>query len=1141
MLGTPVYSHMATSTQPSVPGKAPADFVHLHVHSEYSVLDGAARVDSLVAKVSQLGQPAVAITDHGSLSGTHALHAAATKAGITPILGSELYTTPGLKPRQDLAPTFAGPLDEKGRPIKPGDDYSGAGAYTHLTVLAASQEGWQNLIKMSSEANKDGVYRKARVDLDLLRRYGSGLIATTGCPSGEIQTLLRLGQKERAYKCATFMKELLGPGNYFIELMDHGLDVERRVAADLIEMSKKLDIPLLATNDLHYVEDFDAVWHEAMLAVQSGAKLSDPKSSEGQKGRFAFDGAGYYVKTAQEMRHLFRELPEACDNTLVIAERIADADIKIEGANLMPRFPTPEGVTEEELLERDAVEGLRARFKGGDVPDEYRSRLDYELGIINQMGFPGYFLVVADFVQWAKDNGIATGPGRGSVGGALLAWALRITEVDPIRHGLFFERFLNPERKSMPDIDLDFDDARRAEVIDYVRQKYGDDNVAHIATFTVMKAKSSLRDAARVHGHDYATGDALSKAYPAPIMGKDLPFSGALTDTDHERWQEAEEFRKLAVSQPKYREIVATARKFEGLIRGNGMHAAGVILAPEPIKNHVPLMRQNASSPMMTAYDYPTCESLGLVKMDFLGLSTLGTITEALAQIKESTGVDVDLDALIDDLADKKTYQLLQRGDTLGVFQLDSAPMRALLRRMRPTSFNDISAVLALYRPGPMGANAHNDYADRKNGRKRITPIHPEFAGKLDDVLAETYGVICFQESVMRIAQEVAGYSLGQADLLRRAMGKKKKEILDKEFVPFSEGARANGYSDEAIQALWDILVPFADYAFAKPHAVAYGTISYITAYLKANYPAQYMAALLTTNATNPDKLAIYITECKRMGIPVLVPDVNTSGPRFTATKKGIRVGLLGVRNVGDGPAQAVIDERNANGPYTSLLNFLERLAGTVGKRPTEMLIDAGGFDAINSDRASLAATLPEVIEHMNKARAKARALTKKNGQETKPDYSQVALLAPQTQPISPLQRLAREKHALGMYISGHPLDNVMGLVNEIRDTEIVNLLAADSDWDGRRITLAGVITAVEQKTARASGNLWARIELDDATGTIELPVFNRVYGTARPLLEPNSQVVIEGRVRWEEDEDRAQVFVDKVQALEMYAAEARR
>ena len=882
------------------------NFVHLHVHTEYSMLDGAARLKPLFAEAARLGMPALAMTDHGNLYGAYDFFKQATATGIKPIIGSEMYLTPNTSRFERTRVRWA----DGGE-----NDVSGGGAYTHMTMLAQDADGLRNLFRLGSRASLEGYFYKPRADRELLNQYGKGIIATTGCPSGEIQTWLRIGDFDKACACAAEFRDIFGAQNFYLELMDHGLDIERRIRADLIRLGKRLNLTPIATNDLHYTHPQDADAHEVLLCVQSGSTMADPK-------RFRFDARDFYLKSADEMRTLWdAEVPGACDATLEIAERIGDYSELFAARNLMPQFPVPDGETEESWLRSEVKRGLRMRFPHG-VADNYERQADYELDVICKMGFPGYFLVVADLCEYAKREGIRVGPGRGSAAGALIAYALSITQLDPIAHKLLFERFLNPDRVSMPDIDMDFDERRRGDMIRYATEKYGDERVAQIITYGTIKAKAAVKDAARVLGYPFALGDRITKAMPPAVMGKDIPLSG-IFDSSHPRYSEAVEFRALYQAEPDVQKVVDTAKGLEGLKRQWGVHAAGVILSRDPLAEVLPIHKREQDGAIITQWDMSACENIGLLKMDFLGLRNLTVMDDCLINIKSNRDRDLVLEDL--ELDDKRTYELLGRGDTLGVFQFDGGPMRSLLRSMAPDSFEDISAVGALYRPGPMGANAHNDYADRKNKRKPVVAIHPELAEPLADILGETYGLIVYQEQVMAIAQHLAGYSLGAADLLRRAMGKKKKEILDKEYVPFSAGMRERGYSDAAIKTLWDILVPFSDYAFNKAHSAAYGLVSYWTAYLKANYPAEYMAALLTSVGDDKDKSAVYLAECRRMGIKVLPPDVNESFARFASVGEDIRFGLAAVRNVGTNVVESVIRTRKEKGHSPTSTTFCAR------------------------------------------------------------------------------------------------------------------------------------------------------------------------------------------------------------------------
>ena len=1087
-------------------------FVHLHVHTEYSMLDGAARLKEMFAEATRLGMPAVAITDHGNMHGAYDFFKQAQAAGVTPVLGVEAYVAPEsrlLKKRVRW-----------GRPDQKDDDVSGSGGYTHKTIWARDRTGLHNLFRLNSLASIEGHFVKwPRMDAELLARHAEGLMATTGCPSGEVQTRLRLDQFDEAIAAAAKYQEIFGRDNYFLEIMDHGLDIERRVRDGLIEIGKRLDIPPVVTNDSHYTHEAQAEAHDVLLCVQTAANVSDPN-------RFRFGGSGYFLKSADEMRAVDgSELwQRGCRNTLMVAERVDTTGMFTE-RNLMPRFPVPDGETEESWFRKEVHAGLERRFPGG-VDDEHARQAEYEIDVILQMGFPSYFLVVSDFILWAKNQGIAVGPGRGSAAGSLVAYAMGITDLDPLPHGLIFERFLNPERVSMPDIDIDFDERRRGDVIRYVTDKWGEDKVAQIATFGTIKAKAAIKDSARVLGYPFAVGDRITKAMPPAVMGKDIPLAG-IFDPNHPRYPEAVELRQLYESDPDVKKVVDTARGLEGLIRQTGVHAAGVIMSAEPLIEHVPLMRRDADGVIITQFDYPTCEKLGLLKMDFLGLRNLTIIDDALRNIETNHGTKVDLLAL--SLDDKPAYDLLARGDTLGVFQLDGGPMRSLLRLMKPDNFEDISAVLALYRPGPMGANSHTNYALRKNGLQDIVPIHRELEEPLAEILGPTYGLIVYQEQVQRAAQKLAGYSLGQADLLRRAMGKKKKEVLDKEFVPFRDGMRANGYSDEAIKTLWDILVPFADYAFNKAHTAGYGLVSYWTAYLKANYPAEYMAALLTSVGDDKDKMALYLSECRRMGIAVLPPDVNESAGPFTPVGNDIRFGLAAVRNVGTNVVDAIVRCRAA-APYRDFHDFLGKVdAIACNKKTVESLIKAGAFDSMGHPRKGLFAVHAEAIEaYVDVKRNEAIGQFDLFGDAFGDGGGlggglggAVGLTAaiPDVE-WSKRELLGFEREMLGLYVSDHPLAGLEGLLAKAADTPISALSEEGAVADGTVVTLAGMLTGVQRRITK-QGKPWASAALEDLGGGVETLFFPNTYELVGSHLADDAIVIVKGRVDRRDDTPR--------------------
>jgi DNA polymerase-3 subunit alpha len=1072
------------------------------------MLDGAARLGELFNETERLGMPALATTDHGYLFGAFDFWKRATDQGIKPIIGVEAYVTPGTA-RTDKSRVRWGEEHQR------KDDISGGGSYTHMTLLSYNNVGMRNLFRASSIGSLDAVFGKwPRLDRELLNTYSEGLIATTGCPSGEVQTRLRLGQYREAMEAASEFRDIFGAENYFCELMDHGLDIERRVTGDLLRLAKDLNLPLVATNDLHYTHEHDAKAHEALLAIQSGSTLLEPSYDNGGS-RFAFSGSGYYLKSPQEMRELFRDHPDACDNTLLIAER---CDVSFNtGANYMPRFPCPPGEDETSWLVKEVATGLEYRYPGG-VPDKVRTQADYELEVITSMGFPGYFLVVADFINWAKKNGIRVGPGRGSGAGSMVAYAMRITDLDPLLHGLIFERFLNPDRVSMPDFDVDFDDRRRSEVIDYVTRKYGDERVAMIVTYGTIKTKQALKDSSRVLGYPFSMGEQLTKALPPAVMAKDIPLAD-IQNKDSKRYSEAGDFRQLIATDPEAAKVFETALGIEGLKRQWGVHAAGVIMSSDPIIDVIPVMRRIQDGQVITQFDYPTCEGLGLIKMDFLGLRNLTIISDALENIKLNRGLDLDLDSLaLDDVA---SYELLARGDTLGVFQLDGGPMRSLLKLMKPDNFEDISAVLALYRPGPMGANAHTDYALRKNGIQEVIPIHPELKEPLAEILGGTYGLIVYQEQVMAVAQKLAGYSLGQADILRRAMGKKKKSELDKQFAGFSQGMQDNGYSMAAVKTLWDILLPFSDYAFNKAHSAAYGVISYWTAYLKAHFAPEYMAALLTSVGDDKDKSAIYLNECRRMGITVLPPDVNESALNFTPVGNDIRFGMGAIRNVGVNAVEAMVAAREKEGAYTSFKDYLMKVPAVVcNKRTIESLIKAGAFDSLNHHRRALAMIHEEAIDSVitlkrNEAIGQFDLFA---GFEEAESEASLSIEIPDLPEWEKKDKLSFERDMLGLYVSDHPLQGLEGLLSQHADQSITSIIGEDGPHDGAIITISGMITSLSRRIAKASGNAYARAEIEDLGGSMEVMFFGQVYGPIASVLAEDLIVVVKGRLQRRDD-----------------------
>jgi len=1073
-------------------------FVHLHNHSEYSMLDGAARLKDMVARSEELGMGALGVTDHGNMFGAYEFYKAARNSPVKPIIGLEAYLTPKTHRSERKRVQWGDGT---------GDDVSAKGAYTHMTIWAEDTAGMHNLFRLSSMSSLEGFFYKPRADRELLNRYAKGLIATTGCPSGEVQTYLRLGQYDEAIASAAEFRDIFGANNFYVELMDHGLEIENKVRDGLLRIAKDLNLPLVATNDSHYVRAEDAEDHDTLLCVSSGSNKDTPN-------RFKFDGNGYYLRPPEEMLALFADVPEACSNTLAIAERCNISFAEGTGT-YMPQFPVPAGESEASWFMKEVHRGLAERFPEG-IPEYATTQAEYEEDVIIGKGYAGYFLVVADFINWAKVNGIRVGPGRGSGAGSMCAYAMKITDLDPVPHGLIFERFLNPERPSMPDFDVDFDDRRRGEVIRYVTEKYGDDRVCQIVTYGTIKAKQAIKDSGRVLGMPFSLGEKITKAYTPPVQGKDVPIADVF-NPEHERYGEGTEFRELYESDPDVKRVVDTARGIEGLKRQWGVHAAGVIMSSAPLMDVVPIMKREQDGQIITQFDYPSCEALGLVKMDFLGLRNLTILDDAVRNVKINRGIDLDLDALRRDMTDRAAYDLLASGETLGVFQLDGGGLRSLLKLMRPDNFEDISATIALYRPGPMGADSHTNYALRKTGRQKVEPIHPELAEPLADILDTTYGLIVYQEQIQQIAQRVAGYSLGQADLLRRAMGKKKKEVLEAEFKPFSEGMLERGFSHAAINKLWEIMVPFAAYAFNKAHSAAYGVVSYWTAYLKANYPAEYMAALLESVKSDKDKTALYLGECRRMGIRVLPPDVNTSEGMFTPVGTDIRYGLAAIRNVGDNVVRGIVEARTERGPAADFNAFLDQVPLVVcNKRVIESLIKAGAFDLMGHTRRGLMECFERRVDEVIDLKR-----NQANGQDDLfGDFGSTEKIAAAPVPDLPewdkRVRLGFEREMLGLYVSDHPLQGLEHILAAQRDLSIGELRADDGPRDGM-VSIAGMITQVVRKQTK-NGDLWAIATVEDLESAIEVLLFPKVYATVAASLATDTVVRIKGRIRTKDE-----------------------
>ncbi len=1080
-------------------------FAHCHVHTEFSILDGASRIDDLVAAAASDGQPAVSITDHGNMYGILPFYAACTKAGITPLLGTEAYMA--YERRDERINVRGTTVDDTG-----GDVEGGRKAWYHLTLLAETNAGYANLIKLSSRAFLEGYYRKPKVDWELLSDHAEGLIATTGCLGGHVAQSLLAGNFDDALAKAARLQEIFGKDNLFVELQDHGIDEQHVVMPQLIEIARRLHAPLLATNDSHYTRPQDAQAHDALLCVQTKATIDQP-------GRFQFKGSGHYLKSAAEMRRLFAELPEACDNTLLVARR---ADVRLElGTPKLPDFPVPpEYPSAVEYLKHVTFEGATARW-GDPLPDVVVERIAYELTVIEDMGFSAYFLIVWDLIRHAKEHGIRVGPGRGSAAGCAVAYCLRITELDPIRYDLLFERFLNPSRLSMPDIDMDFDSRFRDEMIRYAAERYGRDHVAQIITFGTIKARASVRDAARVLGYPYALGDRVAKAMPPIVMGRDTPLWACIADeppAGHEDgWKIASELRTMAAEDPDVARVVSVAKGLEGLRRQDGIHAAAVVITKDPLTEYLPVQRKPdpggdpQDAPVVTQYEMHGVEELGLLKMDFLGLRNLDVISDAVQLVEKVRGIRLDIDHV--PLDDEPTYELLRRGDSVGVFQLEGGPMRTLMRSLAPTCFEDVAALIALYRPGPMAANMHFEYADRKNGRKKVDYLHPD----AEPVLSDTFGLMIYQEKLMRVAQQFAGYSLAEADSLRKACGKKIREVMKTEREKFVSSVERNGYTRELGERWFDIIEPFADYAFPKSHAFGYGLITYQTAYLKANYPTEYLAALLTSVRENLDRAGIYLAECRARGISVSVPDVNRSAADFTPVmgdgsgKGTILFGLAAVRNVGRSVAEAIVAEREAGGPFADFVDFCERVPMIcLNKQPLDALIRAGAFDSLGHTRKGLLHVHELIVgQIVARRREREQGVLSLFGDVDgrRPAFDQTVAV-PDVE-FDKKERLAHEKEMLGLYVSDHPLFGVEAALRRRADGSLAEVTDLP---DGAIRTFAGVITGLQTKWTKR-GEQMAVFTLEDLESSIEVTVFPRTMAQYAGVIADDSVVTVRARV----------------------------
>ena len=1056
-------------------------FTHLHVHTEYSLLDGSGKIKEMVAQAKALGCDSLAITDHGAMYGVIDFYRAAKEAGIKPIIGCEIYVTNGSR------------FD---REISQGDD-----RYYHLVLLAENNQGYSNLMKIVSTGFTEGLYYKPRVDYETLEKYSGGLIASSACLAGIIPKLLLRGRYEDAVEEALRLQNLFGRGNFFLELQDHGMPEQRTVNSQLLRMSEEYKIPLIATNDVHYTYDTDWEAHDILLCIQTGKKVHD-------QDRMRYEGGQYYLKSPEEMQELFRYAPEAIQNTELIAKR---CNVEIEfGVQKLPQYDVPAGYTAEEYLTKLCEEGLRRRYENYQ---DYEDRLHFELETIKQMGYVDYFLIVWDFINYAKQNHIMVGPGRGSAAGSLVSYALAITDIDPIRYNLLFERFLNPERVSMPDIDVDFCYERRGEVIDYVTQKYGKDKVVQIITFGTMAARNVIRDVGRVLDMPYGAVDQIAKMIPAEL---NITIDKAL--------QENSEFKRAYETDTQIRNLIDMAKRLEGLPRHSSMHAAGVVISKEPIMEYVPLSRGSDGS-IVTQYVMTTLEELGLLKMDFLGLRTLTVIQDALEMIKTNIGLSIDLNEI--DYNDINVLEMIGAGKTEGVFQLESAGMKSFMRELRPQTLEDIIAGIALYRPGPM--DFIPKYIAGKNSGKEIVYDCPQ----LKPILEPTYGCIVYQEQVMQIVRDLAGYSLGGADILRRAMSKKKDSVMQaerKRFVYGDEktgvaGCIKNGISEQVANKIYDDMVDFAKYAFNKSHAAAYAIVCYQTAYLKFYFPVEFMAALMTSVMDRLTKLGEYIQECKGLSIDILPPDINEAESTFAARGKNIRYGLSAIKGVGRNVIDAIVEERKENGPYQDIYDFCQRLAlKDINKRTVENLIKAGAFDSLGFTRKQLIHIYMDVMDKV--------ASDKKSDISGQLSFFDIAeeetraafmIRVPDVGEFDQEVLLEFEKEVLGIYLSGHPLDAYSEILKKNTTARTIDFLR---DEEGRVIvhdqsmaTIGGIISKVTNKSAR-NGKPMAFLTLEDLFGTVEVIVFPADYVLNRPLIVEGKRVLIKGKVTIDSDAD---------------------
>jgi len=1048
-------------------------FVHLHCHTDYSLLDGACEIGQLMDLVVQQKMPAVAMTDHGNLFGAVEFYNKAKEKGVQPVIGCEVY------------------VSQQGLATRSEND-----RYNHLVLLCETQEGYRNLLKLVSTSFLEGFYYKPRIDKSLLAQHSKGLIAMSACLRGDINETIMANRYEEAKRLAYGYADMFGKDNFFLEIQDHGLDQDKIVVPQVHRLSQETRIPLVATNDSHYMRKDDARAHEILLCIQTGKTMSDPQ-------RMRFSQPEFYLKTRDEMLAMFGELEEALDRTWEIAQRCQVNLEKVKEP--FPKFDVPAAHTTDTYFEYVARQGfekrrprLEALQKAGALKHdlaEYMERLEREIRMIQQMKFSGYFLIVWDFIRFAKSRGIPVGPGRGSATGSLVGYAMEITDIDPLQYSLLFERFLNPERISMPDIDIDFHTRRRGEVIQYVTEKYGREQVAQIITFGTLGARTALKDVGRVLDMSFADMDRITKLVPTTL---NIRLKDALAQEPA--------IEDAAKKDPRLKEVLETALKLEGMARNAGMHAAGVVISPVPLKELVPLYKTNKDE-IVTQYDMVGLEKLALLKMDFLGLTTLDIIQDALALIEQHRGIKLVMEDL--PLDDQATYQIFCKAYTSGVFQFESPGMRDILRRYQPDRLDDLIALNALYRPGPM--DMIDDFIDRKHGRKQVTFDFPE----TKDILEESFGVIIYQEQVMQLSNRLAGYSLGDADILRRAMGKKKQEEMDKQRARFVQGALARGHSQRKVEKIFDQMAKFAGYGFNKSHSAAYAYLAYVTAYLKANYPLEFLSALLTSEMGNTDKMVKYINECREMGIPVLAPDVNSSGKDFTPDGRAIRMGLCAVRNVGAAAADSIIEARRTGGQFQSLYDFCERVdLTTVNRRIVENLIKCGALISLGGNRAQLTAMLENAMD------AGQRAWKDRESGQTglfgmmadQPAHEEHPL--PVLPDWTPQQKLASEKEVIGIYVTGHPLDAYSDKVAELSTHASETLEGLER---GAEVAICGILTGIQRKRNR-EGKLWAAMRLEDRTGSVEAMVFTTQYDRLLTALVEDQAVLVRGLVLPEEN-----------------------